>query len=98
LDKLKKNNWFKFALKFTFTVGHDADQDVLKEFTGNSEAILKDMTMLKRMIHFVSVRASQFQSQSAHTGADTETNQVRLDKEAQDEAKEAIVDNPDDEW
>jgi uncharacterized protein YegL len=100
LDKLKKNNWFKFALKYAFAVGHDANHDVLKEFTGNSEAVLEvnNTATLKRMIHFVSVRASQFQSQSAHTGADTESNQVRLDQEAQDEAKEAAVENPDDEW
>ena len=41
-------------------------KSVLEAFTGNSEAILdaKDQNTLKKMIHKVSVRASEFQSHS----------------------------------
>ena len=56
LKQIKANNWFK----------HGADRTVLAQFTGNPEAILdaKESDTLKKMIHKVSVRASEFQSHS----------------------------------
>ncbi len=66
LEQVKKNNWFRHAIKIAIDIESGADRDVLEAFTGNSEAILnaKDSNILKRMIHKVSVRASEFQSHS----------------------------------
>lgn len=66
LDKIKQNNWFKHAIKIAIDIESGSDRAVLAAFTGNSEAILnaKDTATLKKMIHKVSVRASEFQSHS----------------------------------
>ncbi len=66
LEELKKNNWFKHAIKIAIDIESGSERSVLEAFTGNSEAILdaKDQNTLKKMIHKVSVRASEFQSHS----------------------------------
>ena len=66
LNKIKQNNWFKHAIKIAIDIESGSDRRVLAEFTGNPEAILdaKDTATLKKMIHKVSVRASEFQSHS----------------------------------
>lgn len=66
LNKIKQNNWFKHAIKIAIDIESGSDRRVLAEFTGNPEAILdaKDTATLKKIIHKVSVRASEFQSHS----------------------------------
>lgn len=68
LNKIKENNWFKHAIKIAIDIQIDggSDRSVLAQFTGNPEAIIdaKDKATLKKMIHKVSVRASEFQSHS----------------------------------
>ena len=66
LAQIKKNNWFKHAIKIAIDIQSGAERSVLEAFTGNSEAVLdaKDTAILKKMIHKVSVRASEFQSHS----------------------------------
>lgn len=66
LNKIKENNWFKHAIKIAIDIESGSDRAVLAQFTGNPEAILdaKDTATLKKMIHKVSVRASEFQSHS----------------------------------
>jgi len=70
LAQLKENNWFKQAIKVAIAIGKDADKDVLEEFVGNREAVLEVHTpeMLRKMIQFVSVRASQIGSKNAAAG------------------------------
>lgn len=72
LEKIRKNNWFKSAIKIAIAIDIDgeADKDVLSKFTGSMEAVItvKDKNMLKNMIHKVSVRASEFQSHSKQSG------------------------------
>ena len=62
----KQNNWFKHAIKIAIDIECESNKFVLASFTGNSEAILdaRDTATLKKMIHKVSVRASEFQSHS----------------------------------
>ena len=43
LAQLKKNNWFKRAIKFAIAIGEDADRAVLAEFTGSPETVLNDL-------------------------------------------------------
>jgi uncharacterized protein YegL len=70
LAALKQNNWFKAAVKVAIAIGDDANKDVLKEFTGTIEAVLEthNAATLKKMIKFVSVRASQVASKSSNVG------------------------------
>ncbi len=70
LEKLKKNNWFRKAIKVAVAIGDDANRDVLGEFTGNKEAVLTVHTpeALAKMIRFVSVTASQIGSKSTGVG------------------------------
>lgn len=78
LEKLRKNNWFKAAIKVAIAIGEGADQNVLAEFTGNKEAVLTvhNKEELKKIIHFVSVTASQVASSHASVGKDApETKQ-----------------------
>jgi len=67
LAQLQENNWFKQAIKVAIAIGNDADKDVLAEFVGNREAVVEvhNPEMLRKMIQFVSVRASQVGSQNA---------------------------------
>jgi uncharacterized protein YegL len=71
LSALKQNNWFRAAVKVAVAIGDDANKDVLKEFTGSMEAVLEvhNAAMLKKMIKFVSVRASQVASKSSNVNA-----------------------------
>jgi len=66
LSELQKNNWFKYAIKVAVAIGEDANTDILKEFTGNIEAVITVHTpeALRKMIRFVSVTSSQIGSKS----------------------------------
>lgn len=72
LEKIKGNPWFKVGVKVAIAIGDDADQSVLAEFTGNVESVITVHTVdqLKKIIHTVSVTASQVASQSASVGGD----------------------------
>lgn len=104
LNQLKQNNWFKHAIKIALDIEKSSDREVLEAFTGNSEAILdaKDQQTLKKMIHKVSVRASEFQShskQSTDTISTAEEDSVDIVKNVVDEMKnesdETIADSGD---
>jgi uncharacterized protein YegL len=66
LEEIRKNNWFKQAIKIAVAIGDDANKAILAEFTGGMEAVLEvhNAKMLKKMIKFVSVRASMVASKS----------------------------------
>ena len=84
LEQLRKNNWFKAAIKVAVSIGADENLDVLKEFTGSMEAVLltyKAKTLMK-MIKFVSVRASQVASKSSNA---VDPSQDTGDQAKQDE-------------
>jgi uncharacterized protein YegL len=51
---LQKNIWFKCAIKVAVAIGADSDKDVLKEFTGDDEAVITVSTpeALKKYIRF----------------------------------------------
>lgn len=75
LKQIKENNWFKHAIKIAIDIESGADKSVLEAFTGNSEAILdaKDQNTLKKMIHKVSIRVSEFQSHSKQSADELTT-------------------------
>jgi len=84
LDSLKENNWFKAAIKIAIAIGDDAKQEVLKEFTGNIECVLfaNNPTVLKKMIRFASLTASQIGSKSSNAGV--VSKQDEMGKKLQD--------------
>lgn len=70
LQELKNNNWYKVAARVAVGYGESND-DVLREFTGNSETVLhtNDPKELKNMIRFIAVTSSKVASQGS--GVDT---------------------------
>ena len=60
LDKLKALPWFKKAVKIAISIGQDADDDVLQQFTGNRELVLQanNPQALVKMIKWASTAAS----------------------------------------
>lgn len=106
LKKIKENNWFKHAIKIAIDIESGSERSVLAQFTGNPEAILdaKDTATLKKMIHKVSVRASEFQSHSKQS-SDTITTPdqdsaaiVAAVSKDVDEDKGAPVSADDNDW
>lgn len=67
LDKLKKLPWFRKAVKIAISIGQDADDDVLYEFTGNKELVLQanNPTALVKMIKWASTTASMVSAPSS---------------------------------
>ncbi len=59
LAKLKALPWFKKAVKIALSIGQDADDDVLMEFTGNRELVLQsnNPTALVKNIKWASTTA-----------------------------------------
>jgi len=66
LSELQKNKWYKYAIKVAVAIGEDANVDVLKEFTGNIEAVTAVHTpeALLKWIRFVTVESIQIGSKS----------------------------------
>ena len=103
LAKLRQNNWFNAGIKVAIAIGDDANKDVLKEFTGTREAILEvhNKVILKKMIKFVSIRASQVASKSSNIGsASDEQKQQELNESLQELVEEvaASPDNDQHDW
>ncbi|MDR1895016.1 MAG: VWA domain-containing protein [Spirochaetales bacterium] len=114
LAELKNNNWFKHGIKAAVAIGEDANKTRLAEFTGGIESVLDvhNAAMLKRMIKFVSVRASQVASRSvqvqAPSGAvadpsgapvfETTAKQQELNAQLAEIAAESKSDPQEEEW
>lgn len=96
LAKLQNNGWYKAAIKVAIAIGDDANRDVLAEFTGNKEAVLTvhNKEQLKKIIHFVSVTASQVASSHSSVGKDAPTSKqeefVNTLNDAKDTSKETF--------
>lgn len=71
ISLLNGNNWFRSSIRIAIAIGEDANKKVLAEFTGNQECVLTvhNADQLKKIIHFVSVTASQVASKNASVGA-----------------------------
>jgi uncharacterized protein YegL len=64
LQKFQKLPWAKKAVKIAISIGQDADDDVLLEFTGNRELVLQanNAKMLAKMIKWASTAVSAVSS------------------------------------
>ena len=67
MEKLKKLPWFRKAVKIAISIGQDADDEVLIEFTGNKELVLQanNATELAKMIKWASTTASMVSAPSS---------------------------------
>ena len=90
ISKLKENRWYKAAIKIAIAIGNDADKDVLKEFTGNIEAVFEvdNVEALETIIRVVSVTSSQIASQSSNAGAAATDKQTQVIEAIKDEIKD----------
>lgn len=81
LDKIKGNPWYKVAVKVAIAVGDDANKSVLADFTGNIESVITvhNVDQLKRIIHTVSVTASQVASQGTSGVSSSSAPSVPVD-------------------
>jgi uncharacterized protein YegL len=106
LKKLKENRWYKAAIKVAIAIGNDANKELIKEFTGNMEAVIEvhNIDALKKLIRTVSVTASQIGSQSTTAGSKNKQEQVveQLKKVVEETdgaySTEKPANDPDDEW
>lgn len=78
LKTLQGNSWFKHAIKIAIAIGNDADKEILKQFTGSSEAVytVHNIEALKKMIRIIAVTSSQIGSQSSSATDTTKQQQV----------------------
>jgi uncharacterized protein YegL len=83
LDALLALPWGKKSVRIAISIGQDADDSVLQEFTGNRELVLQanNPQMLVKMIKWASTAASQTSAPASRpaeslAGAD---NQLILD-------------------
>ena len=69
LAEIRKNKWFQHGTKIGFAVGDEADERMIASIVGNSEAVIKtsDLALFKKLMRFVSVRASMLASSSRTT-------------------------------
>ena len=114
LDQIRQNKWFTHGTKIGFAIGDDADLKMISSVVGNSEAVIKttDLELFKRLMKFVSVRASMLASQShttkTTTGGDAIvkaakeelglSDDVTPDLKENEYNKEKTVTNDDDEY
>jgi len=99
LDEIKRNNWFKHAIKVAIAIGGDADKNVLAEVVGSPEAVIDvhSKDALKKLIRFVSVTSSQVNSKSSGVD-DTTKNDKVIDQIKEFVDTENINDIGDEEW
>lgn len=76
LDKFKRLPWAKKAVKIAISIGQDADDDVLLDFTGNRELVLQanNAKMLAKMIKWASTAVSAVSSGVSNTSDDANEN------------------------
>lgn len=78
LEKLKKQPWGKKAVKIAISIGQDADDKVLSEFTGNKEMVLQanNASSLVKMIKWASTVASVVSAPASRVGTDNENSPI----------------------
>jgi uncharacterized protein YegL len=78
LKSLQGNSWYKNAIKIAIAIGDDADKDVLKQFTGSSEAVITvhNIDALKQMVRIIAITSSQIGSKSTSATDATKQEQV----------------------
>jgi uncharacterized protein YegL len=77
LAKLQNNQWFKVSTKVALGIGDEANDQVLIEFTGSKEAVVRIRDganageKLAKMVQFIAITSSQVASQPADSSGKT---------------------------
>lgn len=99
LEELKKKGWFKVALKYALAIQIDTKEamDVLSQFTGNPETVLKVYTAeaLRKVIKVIAITASKVKSGSSQMNGD---RIVSKEEEARQEINKGLEEITDVEW
>lgn len=92
LEELKTNDWFKHAIKIALALGEGPSLQALQQFTGSEEAVIRidDWKLLFHLIKTVSVRASEFQSQSRPASAQSGNEGGKILTSANEEARQLL--------
>lgn len=92
LGELKKNKWFKHALKIAVAIGRDANRSVLADFTGNDETVItaNNGDALTRLIKEITITSSQIGSRSSSFDSEGEMTPEMADQMKQDELVDGI--------
>ena len=92
LSKLQKNSWFKASTKVALAIGDEANDQVLMEFTGSKEAVVRVPDgvnageKLAKMVQFIAVASSQVASTPADSSDKSKQDQIEeLLRQAQDD-------------
>ena len=74
INLLKKNNWYKAAIRVAIAIGDDANKSLCENFTGNPETVVvaHNSVFLKKVIKKIAVTSSQVAS-SGRSRTDSET-------------------------
>lgn len=95
LAVLRQNNWFKYGIKIALALGNGVDMEVLEEFTGDKDFVVKasNLEEMKLLVKAISVSSSKIGSNSmpvsGGTGELTEKDVAGI---KQNEMKKAMTD------
>lgn len=95
LALLRNNNWFKCGIKIALALGNGVDMDVLEEFTGDREFVVKasNISQLRSLVQAISVTSSQIGSTSSPvSGGSSELTVEDVDGRKQDIMRDALQD------
>lgn len=93
LEVIRKNNWFKHGIKIALALGNGVDMDVLEEFTGDSEFVVKaeNIRQMRGLVQAISVTSSQIGSTSMPVGESAdELTEKDVEGSKQEEMRKAI--------
>ena len=96
LQALRKNNWFKNAIKIAFAVG-DANRQILGEVCGSQEAVvsIEDPEKIRDYIKFVTATVSKTGTQSQTAMLQSPQEVVNAQIQSVDDNTPIVVDIPD---
>jgi uncharacterized protein YegL len=86
LIKLQNNGWFQAAIKIALAIGDDANDQVLQEFTGSREGVVRVPDgrnageKLAKMVQFIAVTSSQVASSSLSIAEQNKLQQAELEE------------------
>ena len=114
LSALQENNWYKVAARVAIGYGENSNDEVLREFTGNTETVLhsNDPFELKNLIRFVTITSSMVASKGrGAAGTAGKKGKAGQTPENPDDTTNAVADalktsapglsattDPDEEW